>query len=73
MKLSKKAIKEINVQEIRLRLALELKVSEVWIIKSIQKNVANGILTKSAAIQVIKANTKLKDSEILEVEKKAIA
>ncbi|MBA4168136.1 MAG: hypothetical protein H0X41_11460 [Chitinophagaceae bacterium] len=73
MKLSKKALKEINVQQIRLRLALELKVSEVWIIKSIQKNHENGLLTKAAAIEVIKANTKLKEVEILETGKKIIA
>lgn len=68
MKLTKKALKEIDVKETRLRLALALGFTEAWIIKVIAANKENGPLTTAMAIQTIKAETGLEDSQILEAE-----
>jgi hypothetical protein len=73
MKLSKKALKQINTRPIRLKLAIALNRSERWIEMSVINNKPNGILTTAAAIQVIKEETGLSDSEILESEAKQAA
>lgn len=50
----------------RLRLAVDLNFSEVWIDKLIDANKNNGTLTTAKALQVIREETGLADSEILE-------
>lgn len=70
MKLSKKAIKAIDKAEIRLKLALGLSFSETWIRSLIADNRNNGPLTTYKALEVIREETKLEDSEILESEVK---
>lgn len=69
MKLSKKAIKTIDKAETRLKLALGLSFSETWIRSLIADNRNNGPLTTFKALEVIRQETKLEDSEILEAEK----
>lgn len=69
MKLSKKAIKGIKNQACRLKLALAMGFSEQWITKVIDANKQNGPLTTIKAMQVIREETGLTDSEILEEEK----
>jgi len=61
--LSQKALKAINNTTIRLLLAQALGVSEMTIIRYINNN--DDCLTKAAALEVIRAQTKLKDKEIL--------
>lgn len=69
MKLTRKAIKGIKEQGTRLKLALALGFSEQWIIKVIDANKSNGPLTTALALKVIREETGLTDSEILEEEK----
>lgn len=52
----------------RLKLAVDLNFSEVWVDRLITANKDNGPLTTAKAIQVIKQETGLADSEILEEE-----
>lgn len=66
MRLTKKALKLINTQRIRLLLALELKCSEMTIRRYIESNHEN--LTKAASLKVIRKETGLSDKEILERE-----
>jgi len=68
MKLTKKAIKRIKEQAPRLKLALALGFSEQWIVKVIDANKANGPLTTATALRVIREETGLTDSELLEEE-----
>lgn len=69
MKLSNKAIQNIDNQQCRLRLALTLGFSETWVRGLIQKNKPNGPLTTIAALKVIQSETGMSQSEILDVEK----
>lgn len=70
MKLTKTfRIRLLSEQNFRLRLALELGFSEVWIDRLIVVNKNNGPLTTAKAIQVYKQETGLSDSDILEEEK----
>ncbi len=69
MKLTKKAIKALKNQAIRLKLAIALGFSEQWINKVIEANKPNGPLTTMAAIKVLREETGLTDSELLEEEK----
>lgn len=69
MKLTKKAIEAIDKAETRLKLALGLSFSETWIRSLIADNKNNGPLTTFKALEVIRQETKLEDSEILEAEK----
>lgn len=66
MKISEKALSQINNQTARLTLALALGFSETWVRGLITKNKENGPLTTAKAIQIIKEQTGLRDSEILE-------
>lgn len=66
MTISSKALEQINVKEIRLKLALALGFTEQWVIKMIDTNKENGPLTTARALQVIKTETGLTDEEILE-------
>lgn len=65
MKLTERAINAIN-QETKLRLAIALKFTEYWMGKIIDNNKDNGPLTTAAALKVIRDETGLDDSEILE-------
>lgn len=65
MKLTTKTIDALS-RPIRLRLALELRFSEQWINSLVEVNKDNGPLTTARALQVIREETKLEDSEILE-------
>jgi hypothetical protein len=74
MKLSTTAIARIGDTEtreakaIRTKIALALNCTERWVLKCIQENKDNGPLTKMAAIEVIRQDTDLSDSEILVAE-----
>jgi hypothetical protein len=69
MKLSNRAIEKLKAsRESRLRLCSSLGFTEVWIDKLIDKNKVNGPLTTVSAIGVIREETELADSEILENE-----
>lgn len=68
MKLTAKAIASISNRPVILALALALGFTEVWIVKLIEANKENGPLTTAKALQVIKAESGLSDSEILESE-----
>lgn len=64
MKLTKLALERIATQQIRLKLAIALSCSEGTINRYIRNN--DDDLTKAAALQVIRDETDLTDSEILE-------
>lgn len=69
MKLTSKAQELIGNKDekaLRTRLALALNFTERWILKCIQENKPNGPLTTVAALKVIKKETGLKESELLE-------
>jgi hypothetical protein len=66
MILTKKALKRINTIEMRLKLGLALKVTEQAIIRYITNNDEDGPLTKASAMMLIKKETGLTDSEILD-------
>jgi hypothetical protein len=67
MKLTPNAITLIKDKRIRTRLALALDVTDQAICKYIKRNDDN--LTKAAALMVIREETGLDDSEILEEER----
>lgn len=69
MKLSERARSAVNNRATILRLALDLDFTELWINKLIAANKNNGPLTGAKALQVIREETGLTDSEILEEEK----
>ena len=73
MNLTKKALRAIDKPQIRLKLALGLSVTETWIRSLIADNRHNGLLTTAKALQVIRQETGMKDSEILESEVKETA
>lgn len=68
MKLTTVALKLINDVPLRLKLAMALSVSEQTIIRYIDTNHEN--LTKAAAMQVIREETGLSDSNILEKDER---
>lgn len=68
MVLTKAALQKISAKEVRLALAIALGFTEQWIIKSIDANKENGPLTTAKALQVIKEETGMSDSEILAEE-----
>lgn len=68
MKLSNAAITAISDRKTLLALALALSFSEQWMRRVIEANKENGPLTTAMAIQTIKAETGLEDSQILETE-----
>lgn len=72
MKLRKTALNKIKDSAIRLKLAGALKCTEQWVIKLIAANKRNGPLTTAAALGVIREETGLTDSEILEEEKDSV-
>lgn len=68
MKLSNTAIAAISNRKTMLALALALSFSEQWMRRVIESNKENGPLTTAMAIQTIKKETGLEDSQILEAE-----
>jgi len=69
MKLSNQAVEKLRAnRESRLRLCSALGFTEVWIDRLIAKNKVNGPLTTVSALGVIREETSLEDSEILENE-----
>jgi hypothetical protein len=67
MRLTAKAITEIkNNKAARARLALALNKTEFSVIRWLDDNKANNPLTTVAALKVIKKETGLRESEILE-------
>lgn len=73
MKLTETAINAINNKGTRNRLAIALDFTERWICGLIEKNTDNGPLTTWTALKVIRKETGLRDSEILEEATKNIA
>lgn len=69
MKISERALAAINNRATILKLALELDFTELWVNKLISANKENGPLTSAKALQVIRKESGLTDSEILEEEK----
>jgi phage repressor protein C with HTH and peptisase S24 domain len=66
MKLTQRAIDGLSEREAKLKLALALSFTELWINKIIGANKDNGPLTTAKALQVIREETGLSDQEILE-------
>jgi hypothetical protein len=66
MRLTVTALSRIDELETRLRLALALKVTERRVSQMIKENKENGSLTTLAALQIIKKETGLSQSQILE-------
>jgi hypothetical protein len=69
MKLTTIALRKIDELETRLKLALLFKVTERRVSQLIQANKSFGPLTSTGALDLIKKETGLKASEILENEK----
>lgn len=69
MKLSNAALTAITEKrQTLLSLALALDISEQWMRRVIEKNKTDGPLTTITALKVIREETGLTDSEILETE-----
>lgn len=68
MRLSQKAIEAINNRATILRLALVLNFTELWVNKLIAANKDDAALTNASALKVIREETGLTDSEILQEE-----
>jgi hypothetical protein len=66
MRLTQIALQKIDVLETRLKLALIFKVTERRVSQMIDKNKNNGPLTTAAALQLLREDLKMDDSEILE-------
>lgn len=66
MKLSKRALGLLEDRKRQMSLALALDFSEAWILRLLDANKDNGPLTTIKALQVIMAETKLTQEEILE-------
>lgn len=73
MKLTKVSIEKISNRQATLKLALELGFSELWVNKLIQANKENGPLTTAKALRVIKEETGLDYSEILEEDNEVVS
>jgi len=73
MKLTSKAIQAINSKVPKLKLALALAFTEVWIDRLIAANKNNGPLTTAAALQIIAEETGLSNEEILEEDTQKVA
>lgn len=65
MKLTKTALNLID-SKVRLQLALALGFTEQWVIKLLNRNEDNSLLTTEAAQRIIMKGTGLAQSEILE-------
>ena len=67
MTLTKRALELINNTKTRLRIAMALGITEQSVIRLIKSN--NDILTKAAAVKVIKEDTGLTDKDIFQTDK----
>jgi hypothetical protein len=67
MRLTQKALNAIDNQATRMKIALSLGCSDISVRRYIETNSDN--LTKAASLKVIREETGLTDSEILEEEK----
>jgi len=67
MQITKQAIKKLTSTSV-LKLALALGCSEQWAKKIVKANKSNGPLTTYMALQVIRQETGLSDTEILKGE-----
>lgn len=65
MKLTEQAITSIT-QATKLKLALALGFTELWVSRLIEANKDNGPLTTVASLNVLREETGLSDEEILE-------
>lgn len=65
MALTNEALEKINQPTIRMKIALALGVTEQSVIKAIKVN--SDVLTKFAAMKVIKKETGLTESQIIAV------
>lgn len=66
MKLTDKAVTEVkDNKRLRTRLALELNRTDYTIIRWLDENSDNGLLTTAGAIKIIKEETDLLEEEIL--------
>lgn len=69
MRLSKECIEHIsNTQKTRLKIAMVLGISEDWVKRLIKKNETNSILTLAATIEVIKSESGMSYSEIIDTD-----
>jgi hypothetical protein len=68
MRLTQKALQQINTTQVRLRLAMQFNCTERWISQLIKDNQSDGDLTKASAMGIIREHTGLTDMEILEQE-----
>lgn len=68
MRLSQKAIEAINNRATILKLALQLDFTELWVNRLIAANKDDAALTNASALKVIREETGLTDSEILQQE-----
>jgi len=66
MRLTQKALQQINTTQVRLRLAMQFNCTERWISQLIKENHLDGDLTKASAMQIIREYTGLTDAEILD-------
>jgi hypothetical protein len=66
MKLTKRAIQRIDNKRTKTLLALALNSTERWVTICISKNKPNGPLTTAAALEVIRKETGMVDSQILD-------
>jgi uncharacterized protein YacL (UPF0231 family) len=66
MRLSQIALQKINTGQVRLRLAMQFDCTERWISQLIKENLNDGDLTKASALEIIRTQTGLTDTEILE-------
>lgn len=66
MRLSALALQKINNTPTRLRLALKIGCTERWISIMIKENPNDSDFTKAGIVQVIREETGLDDSQILE-------
>lgn len=67
MKLKQQIIDRLQANRLfRLKVAVELDFSELWIDKLIVANKDNGPLTTAQALKVIKLETGLSDLDVLE-------
>lgn len=72
MKLTTKAIEALD-RTAKLKLALALGFTEVWINELLRNNKENGPLTTAKSLQTIREETNLSDTEILEDESAKVA
>lgn len=67
MRLKESIIEQLQANRVlRLKVAIDLEFSELWIERLIRANKDNGPLTTARALQTIREDLKLTDADILE-------